>query len=88
GPAWTTDPYTLSLANKSLLTVFGGQHFLGGISGEHVSETTDENPDRVALIQQVTLAYLRHVADIDHRGWTIAQAVLAPAHPLGRLESK
>ncbi|MGW0325691.1 alpha/beta hydrolase family protein [Nocardia sp. NPDC003183] len=88
GPAWTTDPYTLSRANKSLLTVFGGQHFLGGISGEHVSETTDENPDRVALIQQVTLAYLRHVAGIDHSGWTIAQAVLAPAHPLGRLESK
>lgn len=88
GPAWTTDPYTLSRANKSLLTVFGGQHFLGGISGERVSETTDENPDRVALIQQVTLAYLRHVAGIDRSGWTTAQTVLTPAHPLGRLESK
>ncbi|MEV4157746.1 chlorophyllase [Nocardia salmonicida] len=88
GPAWTTDPYTLSRANKSLLTVFGGQHFLGGISGEHVSETTDENPDRVALIQQLTLAYLRHVAGIEHSGWTRAQAVLTPTHPLGRLESK
>ncbi|MFC9875625.1 alpha/beta hydrolase family protein [Nocardia salmonicida] len=88
GPAWTTDPYTLSRANKSLLTVFGGQHFLGGISGERVTETTDENPDRVALIQQVTLAYLRHVAGIDRSGWTTAQTVLTPAHPLGRLESK
>jgi hypothetical protein len=32
---------------------------LGGISGYLVRETTDENPDRVAAVQQVTLAYLR-----------------------------
>lgn len=29
GPEWTTDPYTLSPGDKSLLTLFGAQHFLG-----------------------------------------------------------
>lgn len=89
GPAWTTDPYTLSGGGKSLLTVHGGQHFLGGISGYEVAETTDEHPGRVSLVQQVTLAYLRHVTAIDHADWEQARAALAGgAHPLGRLESK
>ncbi|MEU5099926.1 chlorophyllase [Streptomyces sp. NPDC020996] len=88
GPAWTADPYTLSRSNKSLLTVRGGEHFLGGISGYQAAETTDENPDRVALVQQVTLAYLRHVTGADHTDWNNAQAVLTGSHPLGHLESK
>ncbi|WP_329378123.1 alpha/beta hydrolase family protein [Streptomyces sp. NBC_01716] len=89
GPAWTTDPYTLSRGAKSLLTVYGGRHFLGGISGYGAAETTDESPGRVALVQQVTLAYLRHVTGTDHTDWATAQASLAAdAHPLGRLESK
>ncbi|MFR0359418.1 alpha/beta hydrolase family protein [Streptomyces sediminimaris] len=89
GASWTTDPYTLARGDKSLLTVYGGQHSLGGISGYEAAETTDENPTRVALVQQVTLAYLRHVTGIDHTDWEAAQAVLAGgSHPLGRLESK
>lgn len=88
GPAWTADPYTLSRGNKSLLTVRGGEHFLGGISGHRVTETTDEDPDRVALVQQVTLAYLRHVTGTDHTDWNNAQAALTGNHPLGHLESK
>ncbi|TXL86644.1 chlorophyllase [Streptomyces sp. IB2014 016-6] len=88
GPAWTTDPYTLSHGNKSLLTVHGAEHFLGGVSGYRAAETTDENPDRVALVQRVTLAYLRHVTGIDHTDWNNAQTVLAGGHPLGHLESR
>ncbi|MFK0170998.1 alpha/beta hydrolase family protein [Streptomyces sp. NPDC090306] len=88
GPAWTSDPYTLSRAGKSLLTVFGGEHLLGGISGYRVAETTDEDPHRVALVQQVTLAYLRYVTGIDETDWEKARSVLADDHPLGRLESK
>ncbi|TWV56344.1 chlorophyllase [Streptomyces misionensis] len=89
GPSWTTDPYTLSGGDKSLLTVYGGRHSLGGISGYEAAETTDENPDRVALVQQVTLAYLLHVTGTDHTDWETARAVLAGGyHPLGRLESK
>jgi hypothetical protein len=89
GPEWTTEPYTFSPADKSLLTDFGGEHHLGGISGYDAAETTDENPERVALVQEVTLAYLRHVLGIDSSTWIAAQAALAgTVHPLGRLESK
>ncbi|WP_280459915.1 alpha/beta hydrolase family protein [Nocardia carnea] len=87
GPDWTTDPYTLSPGDKSLLTLFGAEHFLGGISGYRVAETTDENPERVALIQAVTTAYLRHIFGIDSTGWKMAHESLAANHPLGRLES-
>jgi hypothetical protein len=32
---------------------------LGGISGYLVTETTDENPERVAAVQRLTCAYLQ-----------------------------
>jgi dienelactone hydrolase len=89
GPDWTTDPYFLSPRRKSLLTLFGAEHFLGGISGYEVEETTDENPARVALIQRITWAYLRHALDIDDSSWQVAQKELSGStDPLGRIESK
>ena len=48
GPEWHTDPYFLSPGPKSLLTVFGAEHGLGGVAGYDAAETTDENPERVA----------------------------------------
>ncbi|WP_426503480.1 alpha/beta hydrolase family protein [Dactylosporangium sp. McL0621] len=59
GPDWFTDAYHLSPGPKHLLTLFGAEHSLGGISGYESAETTDENPERVALIQRLTTAYLR-----------------------------
>jgi pimeloyl-ACP methyl ester carboxylesterase len=89
GPDWMTDPYVLSPGRKSLLTLFGAEHSLGGISGYEAKETTDENPRRVALIQQVTWAYLRHALDIDDSGWAAAQKTLPEsADPRARIESK
>jgi fermentation-respiration switch protein FrsA (DUF1100 family) len=44
GPDWWTDAYTLSPGDKSLLTLFGAEHSMGGITGYSVTETTDENP--------------------------------------------
>ncbi|MFI5855417.1 alpha/beta hydrolase family protein [Streptomyces parvulus] len=89
GADWTADPYVLSPGGKSLLTLFGAQHFLGGISGYEVAETTDENPAHVALVQRVTLAYLRHALGVDGDGWeTVRREFADGAHPLGRLESK
>jgi dienelactone hydrolase len=89
GADWTADPYFLSPGPKSLLTLFGAEHFLGGISGYGAAETTDENPARVALVQQVTLTYLRHALGIGPSGWAATQGLLADgAHPMGRLESK
>jgi predicted dienelactone hydrolase len=89
GPAWTTDPYFLSPGSKSLLTLFGGEHSLGGITGYEAKETTDENPERVALIQQLTWAYLRSALDIEDDSWSAAQRTLSESPgPLGRVESK
>lgn len=89
GPEWLTDPYHLSPGRKSLLTLFGAEHSLGGITGYEAGETTDENPERVALIQRVTWAYLRHALGIDDTGWRAAQtAVSESVAPIGRIESK
>lgn len=69
GPDWFTDAYVQSPHGKSLLTVFGAEHSLGGISGYNVTETTDENPERVALIQRLTWAYLRTALGVDGSAW-------------------
>ncbi|CAH1199664.1 alpha/beta fold hydrolase [Paenibacillus sp. JJ-223] len=89
GPDWMTDPYFLSPGAESLLTLFGAEHSLGGIAGYEVKETTDENPQRVALIQKVTWAYLRHVLDIEQTNWSaVKQALSETTHSIGRIESK
>lgn len=89
GPDWFTDPYVLSPGEKSLLTLFGAEHSLGGISGYEVKETTDENPERVKLLQKLTVAYLRTALGLDASRWQSAQAALKEsANPPGRIESK
>ncbi len=89
GPDWCTDPYFLSPGAESLLTLFGAEHLLGGISGYEVAETTDENPARVALIQQLTWAYLRHALGVEDDSWQAGlKALAADPDPLGRIESK
>lgn len=76
GPDWTTDAYHLSPSADALVTLLGAEHSLGGISGYEVKETTDENPDRVALVQRLTLAYLRSVLDPADPSWANARAAL------------
>jgi len=89
GPDWFTDPYFLSPGGKSLLTLFGAEHSLGGIPGYNVTETTDENPERVALIQRLTWAYLRNALDPEDSSWSAARtALMESPNPLGRIESK
>ncbi|MEU9045618.1 MULTISPECIES: chlorophyllase [unclassified Kitasatospora] len=89
GPAWHTDPYVLSPGPKSLLTLFGAEHGLGGISGYDVAETTDENPERVAAVRRLTWAYLRSTLYPGDPAWRTARELLAAGpDPLGRVESK
>ena len=89
GPDWFTDPYFLSPGSKSLLTLFGAEHSLGGITGYNVTETTDENPERVALIKRLTWAYLRSALYPEDSSWPAARAALMESpNPLGRIESK
>ncbi|MDO8185629.1 hypothetical protein Q5424_02080 [Conexibacter sp. JD483] len=87
GPEWTVDPYRLSPGAEALLTLFGGEHTLGGLAGYEVAETTDESPARVALIQRVTSAYLRHALRLGSDDWDAARAELSE-HPLGAIETK
>ena len=82
GPDWFTDAYRLSPGEKSLLTVFGAEHSLGGIPGYEARETTDENPDAVALQQRVSTAYLRTVLVPGDESWAGIEGGLA-----GRVES-
>jgi predicted dienelactone hydrolase len=89
GPGWHTDPYYLSPGPKSLLTLFDAEHGLGGVSGYDVAETTDENPDRVAAVAQLTSAYLRTELYPGDPAWQAARdALAASANPPGRVESK
>ncbi|MCZ4120942.1 alpha/beta hydrolase family protein [Streptomyces sp. H39-S7] len=89
GPEWHTDPYVLAPGPKSLLTLFGAEHGLGGVSGYDVAETTDENPGRVSAVQRLTWAYLRTQFYPGDSAWqTACDALTAGAAPLGRVESK
>ncbi|MFF4340969.1 alpha/beta hydrolase family protein [Kitasatospora sp. NPDC001540] len=74
GPEWFTDAYHLSPAPKSLLTLAGAEHTMGGIAGEKVAETTDEDPERVALLADAVSAYLRTALGLGDAEW----AALAP----------
>ena len=82
GPDWFTDAYHLAPGADALLTLFGAEHSLGGITGYASTETTDENPAAVALIQQTSTAYLRSALGIDPEDWKQLQAATTPA---GRL---
>ncbi|MCX5315497.1 alpha/beta fold hydrolase [Streptomyces sp. NBC_00154] len=89
GPDWFTDPYTCSPGSKSLLTLFEAEHSLGGIAGYEVAETTDENPARVALIQQLTTVFLRSALYPEDTSWRAATTALdEDPNPLGKLQSK
>jgi pimeloyl-ACP methyl ester carboxylesterase len=89
GPDWHADPYLLSPAPKTLLTIFDAEHGLGGVSGYDVAETTDENPERVAAVERVTWAYLRNELYPGDSAWQEArEAFTMGANPLGRVEAK
>ncbi|WP_326556285.1 alpha/beta hydrolase family protein [Micromonospora sp. NBC_01796] len=89
GPDWHVDPYRLSPGRKDLLTLYGAEHGLGGVSGYDVAETTDESPERVSVVQRLTSAYLRSQLHAGDSAWQAARdALAADSDPLGRVESR
>ena len=89
GPEWHTDPYFLSPGPKSLLTVFGAEHGLGGVAGYDAAETTDEDPERVAAIARLTSAYLRTELYPGDPAWQAAcDELTSSPGPFGRVESR
>ena len=86
---YRADAYPHSPAPKSMLTVFGAEHMLGGISGYDAKETSDENPERVAAVRALTWAYLWSQLYPDDKAWPDAIAALESSpSPVGRVESK
>ncbi|WP_209560037.1 chlorophyllase [Frigoribacterium sp. PvP032] len=89
GPDWFTDAYVQSPGTSDLLTLHGAEHSLGGIVGHEVAETTDESPERVAVVQRLTTAWLRTALHVDDGSWAAARdAFGAGAEPIGRVDSK
>lgn len=89
GPDWFTDAYFLSPGATDLLDLYGAEHSLGGIVGYEVAETSDESPERVAVIQRMTTAYLRTALHVDDSSWPAARAAFAAdTDPIGRLHTK
>ncbi|MGQ2906223.1 MAG: alpha/beta hydrolase family protein [Neoaquamicrobium sediminum] len=89
GPDWWRDAYDLSPSPKALFTAFGGEHALGGIPGYEARETTDERPQRIAVIQRLSTAFLRSSLYPGDPAWADAVAALAAdAAPEGSIETK
>ncbi|NKY96292.1 alpha/beta hydrolase family protein [Nocardiopsis alborubida] len=89
GPEWHVDPYRLAPGPKTLFTLFGAEHGLGGVSGYDVAETTDESPERVSAVQRLTWAYLRDRFHPGGPAWRAAcDALTGGPDPIGRIESR
>jgi hypothetical protein len=87
--SYRSDAYAFSPAPKSLLTVFGAEHILGGISGYDAAETTDEDPERVAGLRALAWAYLRSQLYPGETAWPDAISALDNgSDPMGKVESK
>ena len=85
---WRADAYKLSPGPKSLLTVFGGEHSLGGISGYDAAETSDESPQRADMVERLTCAYLTSAFDETKPAWRNASSELNNSGDFGHVESK
>jgi dienelactone hydrolase len=86
GPDWFTDVYHHSPGARHLVTLFGGEHTLGGIQDYGSTATTDESPERVQLVRRTTTAFLQTALGVDPDAWAAAAA--STTEPVGRIESR
>lgn len=89
GADWHADPYFLAPGPKDLLTLRGAKHGLGGVSGWDTAEAADdESPERLAIVQRMTWAYLRSQLYQEDAAWTEACKSFASLEGQGAVESK
>jgi dienelactone hydrolase len=82
GPDWYRDAYTDAPGARALVTVLGGEHGLGGVSGYDASEAAaEENPKLVEAVQQASLAFLTTQLGIDDSAWEAARSALSAENP-------
>jgi pimeloyl-ACP methyl ester carboxylesterase len=77
GPSWHADAFHDSPGAEGLLTMIGGKHGLGGISGYDAKETDDEDPERLEITLRMTWAYLRSALYDGDDAWLVARDKLA-----------
>jgi hypothetical protein len=68
--------------------VEGGKHGFGGISGWDAAETQDESPERLAVVQRVTWAYLMSQLYEGNGAWGETVKALQGLEELGKVERK
>lgn len=91
GPSWYADSYAHAKGPRSLFTVFGGHHSLGGIVGYDAEESArqeDEDVERASAVFRVTWAYLRSQLYPEDDAWSKACAALEEVGSIGTIESK
>ena len=88
GADWHADPYTLAPGPKDLLMVKGTRHGLRGVSGWNAGETDDESPERLAVVQRMTWAYLRSQLYEGDSAWAESCKAFGGLEELGKVESK
>ena len=88
GADWHADAYTLSPGSKDLLTLKGAKHGLGGISGWDTLEADDESPERMAIVQRMTWAYLMSQLYEADGAWKEACEALKGLEGQAKIESK
>lgn len=86
---WRGDAFTDSPSPKMQLTLLEAEHMLGGISGYDAAETSDENPERVAVVRAMIWAYLRSALFTNDTAWADAvKALESYETPIAQVTSK
>lgn len=89
GADWYRDPFREGPGADAMLTLSGGKHGLGGVAGYDAKETSDEDPDRLAVAQRMSWAYLRSAFDEDNHSWSNAcRALKSRASAHGHIDFK
>ncbi len=88
GADWHAEPYHLSPGTDALLTLPGAKHYLGGIMGYSLAETDDEDPERLAVTQRMTWAYLRSALHAGDPAWQQATDAIRGNPALGSVHTK
>jgi predicted dienelactone hydrolase len=89
GADWHADPYHHGPGSDAMLTLVGAKHGLGGGAGYDAKETDDEDPDRLAIVQRMTWAYLRSALYAGDASWSDAcKALKDHAGSDGRVDGK
>ena len=85
GADWFADGFRLAPGATDLLTLTDAEHSLGGIAGYDDTHTTDEDPERVALVRRASTAYLRTALGIEPGAWA---KVRGEGSELARFEAR